>query len=71
VKQENDVDDKLSYTPQEAAQRLNLSRGTLYRRFLGTDLPTVKVGRSVRIHRLDLERFADRLRANASHDPQP
>jgi len=44
------------YTIAEAHRELRISRSTL-NRFLGTELPVTRFGRSIRIHRDDLEAF--------------
>jgi excisionase family DNA binding protein len=62
---------------EEAAQMLRISRTVAYalaRRWLETDgrdgLPAVRIGRSIRIPRVALERMADPTTAHASRrDP--
>ncbi len=49
----------LLLTVTEAAESLAISRSSLYQ-FLGTELPTVRVGRSVRVPRAALEEFVAR-----------
>lgn len=44
------------YTIAEAHRELRISRSTL-NRFLGDELPVTRFGRSVRIHRDDLDAF--------------
>lgn len=59
------MDNKLLLTYDEAADALGVAPLTLHRKFIGSDLPVVKIGRSARVHRDDLERLADRLRAES------
>lgn len=48
----------LVYTPDEAAQFLRLSRSRIYELLDENNLASIKIGRSRRIHRDELERLA-------------
>jgi len=51
----------------EAAERLSIGRTTLYRLIRSGDIPTVRIGRSVRVPAQALERWAaDRAHAETS-----
>ena len=50
-------------TIDEAASKLRLSRSKTYAMAQRSELPTVKLGRSVRIHAAKLQRFLDGLAA--------
>jgi excisionase family DNA binding protein len=57
--------DKPAYlTPQDAAEELNVSVDTIRRAYRSTDpieaLPVLRVGLTVRIRRVDLERWIER-----------
>jgi excisionase family DNA binding protein len=45
--------------PNEAAEMLGISRGTLYNWAYQRRIPAVKMGHSLRFSRLDLERYIE------------
>lgn len=45
----HDVADKLLYRPEEAAYLLSLGRSTVFRMIGDGELPSVRIGRSVRV----------------------
>ena len=47
----------------EAAQLVGLGRSSIYELISAGDLPVVRVGRAVRVPRLAIERWAERLQA--------
>lgn len=51
----------------EAAQRLNVSRATIYRLIRSDELRTLKVRRRRLIRVEELDRFASRMERQASH----
>jgi len=53
--------DPIALTVPQACRKANISRAHLYR-YLGTRIPVIRLGRSVRIHRDDLERFLNEQR---------
>lgn len=54
-------------TIRDACRELHISRSTL-NRFLGTELPITRFGRSVRIDRADLETFKRACRQRPTRD---
>lgn len=60
------MSEKILYTISEAAHLVSFSRATLYKDIRNNLLPVVKRGRSVRILRSELLRYAARLRKNSS-----
>ncbi|HEY8597803.1 MAG TPA: helix-turn-helix domain-containing protein [Thermomicrobiales bacterium] len=55
--------DKLLFTVEEAEEMTAICRSKLYEFMASGTLRSVKIGRSRRIARVDLEAFIDRLRA--------
>ena len=53
---------KYLYTISEAAASLSLSRSTVYNLIARGDLSSVRIGRSVRISKVDLEAYVELLR---------
>jgi excisionase family DNA binding protein len=53
-------------TIREACARLKLSRASMYRLIARGELPTVRIGRSRRVIREDLDRFITTLRSRSS-----
>lgn len=51
----------------EAAQRLNVSRATIYRLIRSDELRTLKVRRRRLVRVEELDRFASRMERQASH----
>lgn len=58
--------DKLLFTVEEAEEITAICRSKLYEFMASGVLRSVKIGRSRRIARVDLEAFVDRLRAEQS-----
>src|SRR3978361_285513 len=53
--------ESLLLTPEEAARLLRIGRTTVYALIKAGDLRTVHIGRSCRLARAELERYANRL----------
>jgi excisionase family DNA binding protein len=53
----------LLLTPEEAAEALRVGRTTIYALMKVGDLRPVRIGRSTRISRAEIERYVDRLEA--------
>ena len=53
------MDDRLLVTVEAAAQRLGLSRGTVYPLVLSGDIPSIKIGRARRIPVDELEAWIE------------
>jgi excisionase family DNA binding protein len=49
-------------TPHEVARQLRVGRSTLYRVFASGDLPSVRVGRTIRIYASDFIDYLNRER---------
>lgn len=58
--------DLLLLTPERAAERLDVSRTTVYELLKSGDLASVKIGRARRIPVAALSEYVDRLRAEAA-----
>ena len=56
------------YRVGEVARLLKISRGAAYRLVGGEELPSIRIGRSVRVLRKDFERYTARKR-RASYEP--
>ena len=54
-------------TVAQVANILQVSPRQVYRWVDGGQLPAIRLGRIVRIHRSDLNAFIDRLRTNKNH----
>ena len=64
------MDDRLLVTVEAAAQRLGLSRGTVYPLVLSGDIPSIKIGRARRIPVDELEAWIERkLDIQAPQEP--
>ena len=61
--QEQVSGDPLLLTPEEAATLLRVGRTTIYALMKAGDLHPVRIGRSCRISRAELERYVRRLEA--------
>ncbi|GAG43009.1 unnamed protein product [marine sediment metagenome] len=46
-------------TPREVAEYLSLGRSTVYLLIKNGDLPSIRIGRSVRVNPLDLEEYIE------------
>lgn len=64
------VADRLLLTPEEAAKVLRVGRTTVYALVKSGELRPVRIGRSCRISRAELDRYVRRLEASSSR-PQP
>lgn len=53
----------------DAADQLSLSRSKVYELIAAGEIAVVKIGKSARIERTELERFVARMRGEA-HDPR-
>ena len=51
----------LLLNPEEAAEILGMSRSTIYKLITAGEIQSVKIGRSRRIPRQEIERFVDSL----------
>ena len=60
--------DKILLTIPGAADRLSIGRSKLYELVRSGEVPTVRIGRSVRIATAEIDRFAARLQAEAEAD---
>ena len=64
------MDDRLLVTVEAAAQRLGLSRGTVYPLVLSGDIPSIKIGRARRIPVDEVEAWIERkLDIQAPQEP--
>lgn len=63
--------EKILHRVEDAAELLSVSRATIYKLIAGGELEAVKLGARTLIHRTSLERFADRLLADATGDRDP
>ena len=52
----------------EVAERLNISRSLVYQLIQAGEIPTIRIGRAVRVLPEDLEEYINRCRV-ASNDP--
>lgn len=57
--------DKVLLTPEEAAERLSISRSKLYELLSRDELESVRIGASRRIPTSALDRFVERCRSRA------
>jgi excisionase family DNA binding protein len=63
---------KLLLTVQETAERLNISAGSVYRRIMSGEIPSIKIGALRRIPVHQLERYLDQLVSNQEiRQPDP
>ena len=53
------MDEPIFYRPDEVAERLRLSRSKTYAAIQGGEIPSVRIGRSVRVPRAALERWVE------------
>jgi len=53
------VDEPIFYRPDEVAERLRLSRSKTYAAIQSGEIPSVRIGRSVRVPRAALERWVE------------
>lgn len=53
------VESPLLLRAEEAAYLANLGRSTIFKILASGEIPTVRVGRAVRIRRIDLERWIE------------
>jgi excisionase family DNA binding protein len=56
-------DGALLLTPEEAARVLSIGRTTIFALIKAGELRPVRIGRSCRLSRIELERYVDRLQA--------
>jgi excisionase family DNA binding protein len=63
IESEITMDTKLAYRPNEAAEILSVSKGTLYAMLKSGELKKVKIGRATLISQVELDRY---LADNAS-----
>ena len=57
--------EKVLLSIPEAAERLSLGRSKLYELMTAGELKAVRIGRAVRLHTSEIDRFAERLREQA------
>lgn len=55
-------------TAQEAAERMRISKMTVYRLIKAGKLPAVRIGRSYRVREEDLDRYLESSYVNAAGD---
>ena len=53
------MDEPIFYRPDEVAERLRLSRSKTYAAIQSGEIPSVRIGRSVRVPRAALERWVE------------
>jgi len=53
------LDEPIFYRPDEVAERLRLSRSKTYAAIQSGEIPSVRIGRSVRVPRAALERWVE------------
>ena len=61
--------DPLLLTPEEAARVLRVGRTTVYALLKAGDLTPVRIGRSCRLSRAELERYVKQLEARSPRRP--
>ena len=64
--------DKLLYRPAEAAELLGVGRSKVYALLATGEIPSVRVGKSVRVPAAALRRWVEERGSNASEEaPEP
>ena len=58
-------------TVQEAADRLRVTRMTIYNLIKAGELPTIHVGRAVRIRNIDIEHYIERHSSQSRREKRP
>ena len=59
---------KLLLRPTEAAELISLSRSKVYALLRDGTIPSVRVGKSLRVPRRELEMWAERLVSESTHE---
>ena len=70
-RQEGSSDGALLLTPEQAARVLSIGRTTIFALIKAGELRPVRIGRSCRLSRVELEHYVDRLQAPPSAGPKP
>lgn len=61
----------LLYSPETAARLLGVGRSTVYALLASGEAPSIKIGRSRRIRRADLEAYVNSLAETVAMGPHP
>lgn len=65
------MSDSISYTPEEVAQILKISKYTVYELIKRGDLAAYRIGRKVRVEATDLEAYKQKAKGVTPGSPQP
>lgn len=65
------MSDSISYTPEEVAQILKISKYTVYELIKRGDLVAYRIGRKVRVEATDLEAYKQKAKGYPPGSPQP